>query len=98
MQQNSEFRLGVKISNSADFFAMIYENFSFYKERKKIKAISRIVLNFHSLYRDCVWYKKNEVTSVHYREFHYIVSRNNEVWVYLGCAVYIIQLFPIFFS
>ena len=37
MQQNSEFRLGVKISNSADFFAMIYENFSFYKERKKLK-------------------------------------------------------------
>ena len=43
-------------------------------------------------------YKKIEVTFVHYREFHYIASRNNEVWVYLGCAVYIIQLFPIFFS
>ena len=36
------------------------------------------MLNFHSLYSDCVWYKKlRELASV-----HYIAIRNNEVWVY----------------
>ena len=39
-------------------------------------TISRIMLNFHSLYRDCVWYKK-----------YYIAICDNKVWVYLQCAI-----------
>ena len=81
MQQNSEFRLGVKISNSADFFAMIYENFSFYKERKKLKPYQESCwISIH--YIETVYGIKNSIS-------RFVITK-------FGC-IYNVQFYYLFF-